>query len=152
METPNVFTFGSKMSGEFMFPAPATDRAGTSSFEPHGTDPAMEAYSVLVEYNDGYMQNLLPSISALEQVALCLDTYFAGRYTLNRVSGVFTIDGNYSFKPSYLLTALTPAEAPYYNQAKNAQGWVFCVGNYVGNYKEDVLIANAHGWQILQTM
>ncbi len=149
------FKDGSKFSGSFGY---ATVKegdgnfdAGTSSFELHGTDPASEAYSVLVVYNDGYTQQLSPSVSALEQLVQVLDTLAAGSYTLDRETGIFTVLGA-RFKPSYLIDNITPNDEIWFRANKDSYGIAWETGDYNGDGAVDLKMWTVDGKQVIYTV
>jgi len=134
-----AFGYGTTKKGDGHFDA------GTSSFEPHGTDPATEAYSVLVVYSDGSTQQIAPSLSALDQLILILDQLAAGSYTIDRSSGILTIFGTMRFKPSYLIEPVTTNSEKtwFYNNDSNydieeIEGIAWKTGDYNGDGIEDL--------------
>lgn len=150
-----IFDDGGKFSGAFSYVA-AKDGdgdfdAGTSSFELHGTDPASEAYSVLVEYNDGYTQQLPPAVSALEQLVEVLDTLAAGSYSLDSATGIITVF-DIRFKPSYLIESITPAEENWFNVNKDGYGIAWEGEDYNKDGAIDLKMWTEDGKQVIYTV
>ncbi|MBF0413396.1 MAG: DUF1566 domain-containing protein [Desulfamplus sp.] len=150
------FKDGSRFSGDFAY-GTAKDGdgnfdAGTSSFELHGTDPATEAYSVLVVYEDGSTQQLTSSVSALEQLVDVLDTFAAGSYTLDRATGIFTVLGA-RFKPSYLIEPITTSDIAWFNTNKdNIYSIAWEVDDYNNDGVVDLKMWTADGKQVIYTV
>jgi len=151
-----TFNDGGKFSGAFSYVAAKEGDgdfdAGTSSFEPHGTDPATEAYSVLVVYSDGSTQELTPSISALEQLVEVLDQLVAGSYTIDRTTGILTLFDTICFKPSYLIEALTSDNAVWFNSNKDSYGIAWETDDYNGDGTVDLKMWTDDGKQVIYTV
>lgn len=149
------FKDGSKFSGSFGYgtvkEGDGNFDAGTSSFELHGRDPASEAYSVLVVYNDGSTQQLSPSVSALEQLVIVLDTLAAGSYSLDRTTGIFTVLGM-PFKPSYLIEPITTNEQSWFRANKDQYGIAWETNDYNGDGAVDLKMWTADGKQVIYTV
>ncbi|MGD9731841.1 MAG: Calx-beta domain-containing protein [Desulfamplus sp.] len=122
LQFKNRFKFSSSFSYGTVKKRERSFDAGRSSFELHGTDPASEAYSVLVVYDDDTTQQLSPSISALEQLVQVLDQLAAGSYTIDKSTGIATVLG-IRFKPSYLIEpATTESENNWFQNNKSDYG------------------------------
>lgn len=152
-----TFNDGSRFSGAFGYGTTTEDDksldAPTSSFELHGTDPATEAYSVLVIYNDDdSAQQLVPSISALEQLVQVLDQLVARSYTLDRATGILTIFETMRFKPSYFLEAITSNDAEWFKNNKDSYGIAWEADDYNGDGAVDLKMWTYDGKQVLYTV
>ncbi|MBF0377940.1 MAG: DUF1566 domain-containing protein [Desulfamplus sp.] len=155
------FKDGSKFSGSFGYGTSKNGEgdfdAGTSSFELQMTDPASEAYSVLVTYSNGTTQTLSPSIAAIEQLVKVLDTLAAGSYTLDKTTGIFTVLGA-RFKPSYLIEPIATSEQTWFKNNKDDNGIAWETKDYNGDGAVDLkmwtagILGIAEGKQIIYTV
>ncbi|MBF0574121.1 MAG: hypothetical protein HQK69_10265, partial [Desulfamplus sp.] len=155
------FKDGSEFSGAFGYGTAKNDNgnfdSGTSSFELQMTDPASEAYSVLVTYSDGTTQTLSPSIAAIEQLVMVLDTLASGSYTLDKTTGIFTVLGM-RFKPSYLIEPISTSEQSWFKANRDSNGIAWESSDYNGDGAMDLkmwtseALGIAEGKQIIYTV
>ncbi|MBF0229539.1 MAG: hypothetical protein HQK63_08125 [Desulfamplus sp.] len=155
------FKDGTKFSGSFGYGTSKEGEgefdAGTSSFELQMTDPASEAYSVLVTYSNGTTQTLSPSIAAIEQLVKVLDTLAAGSYTLDKATGIFTVMGS-RFKPSYLIEPIATSEQTWFKNNRDTNGIAWEIKDYNGDGAIDLkmwtsgILGIAEGKQVIYTV
>ncbi|MBF0469161.1 MAG: hypothetical protein HQK61_09810, partial [Desulfamplus sp.] len=151
-----AFNDGSRFSGAFDYVAAKEGDgnfdAGTSSFELHGTDPATEAYSVLVVYEDGSTQQLSPSVSAIEQLVMALDTLAAGSYAIDKATGILTVLGM-RFKPSYLIEPIVnTSDKDWFKVNKDIYGLVWETMDYNDDGVIDLKMWTSDGRQVIYTV
>ncbi|MBF0230577.1 MAG: hypothetical protein HQK63_13490 [Desulfamplus sp.] len=156
-----TFKDGTKFSGAFGYGTSKEGDgefdAGTSSFELQMTDPASEAYSVLVTYSNGTTQTLSPSIAAIEQLVKVLDTLAAGSYTLDKTTGIFTVMGM-RFKPSYLIEPIATSEQTWFKANRDSNSIAWETKDYNGDGAVDLkmwtsgIVGIAEGKQIIYTV
>jgi PKD repeat protein len=86
-----------------------------------GTNPAAEAYFLLVNYDTGKSQLLPPSVNALGPLTGMLDAIDPGGYGINPDTGVVTLSG-LELKPDYLFVDTTGID---YNAISQAGGLIY---------------------------
>ena len=89
----------------------------TVSFQLVGTDPATEAYSLLVKYEDGSTQSIPPMPYELGLLEKELEKYFGkNSFTYDRETGIFVFkNSGGKLKADYNVSLLADEEKFYYN-------------------------------------
>lgn len=124
----------------------------TTSFSLHATDPASEAYSILVLYDHYPNQpSLVPTPTALEQCIYVLEALWAGAFTCIIPDGVFNVNGAL-YRPSYNLVPLTSTDMTWFNANKDSNGIAWKAADYNGDGKMDLECWTADGRQIIYTV
>jgi PKD repeat protein len=108
-----------------------TVQAGTVSFDVSGTDPASEAYGLLVRYGDGTFQSMPPMLMAEDAFLAVLEENIPGQYSLNRNTGVLDLStaGLGRWKADFLFEELSEELASIYQSIRSAGGSVTEVGS-----------------------
>lgn len=122
--------------------------AGQVSFSVQGIDPASEAYSVLVQYEDGTVQDLAPTVAGMDQLVSMLDKVLGNSYSINLNNGVIAV-GDLAFKPSYVVE---PLESDDILSNKDEYGIVWKVVDANGDGLDDLEMVTVSGRQIIYQM
>lgn len=128
--------------------------AGTSIYIPSGVDPATEAYSILVVYNDGSTQQLTPPpVSALEQCLEVLGKLWSNGFTFDKSTEIFRVNtASAGYRPSWNLIPLTSTDMTWFNANKDSNGIAWKAADYNGDGKMDLECWTADGRQIIYTV
>lgn len=99
-----------------------------------GSDPAAEAYAMLVTYDTGKSQLLPPSVMAMDALTTWLDTVVPGNYDIDTNTGVITVD-ILKLKPDYVFESLSSIDYAGIKAAGGFQVGTLAFG--VGDFNND---------------
>jgi uncharacterized repeat protein (TIGR01451 family) len=134
----------------YLVTAENTLAAGVTSFDLQGTDPAGEAYQVLIHYNDGTRQGLHPVISELGALGLHLDRLAPGGWRIDSLSGILEVQGLGRWKADYAVEELTGAQQVWYEAHRDPVSQLAFRGEDANaDGRMDLWVYGAAGRQVL---